>query len=547
MPVHSAFRPGASTGAALAATLVAAALLALPGPLHAQEHDHPAGAHEQVGSVHLPTSCDPAAQAAFDRGVAKLHSFWFESAHGEFAAAAEADTDCAMAHWGTAMTLWGNPMARSAPSADRTLEALAALDRAETLASGATPRERAYIEAVAALWREHETVGHLERMRRHEEAMRAVAEASPDDTEARIFTARMMVANASPDDLTFARQQDAAAILLPLFEAQPDHPGLAHYIIHAFDAPPIAEEGLEAAKRYAEIAPAAPHALHMPSHIFTRLGYWDESIETNRRSAEAEPVPDAAVHPLDYMVYAYLQQGRDEAAGEVVERATEARDRYYGGLLGYNSLAMPARYALERGDWSAAAALPAPEGAVPFVEAVPRFARAIGAAKSGDPAAARVEVARMSELETELTTAGQTDWAVRVGAQRLAAESWATWAEGDRAAALDLARRAAAMEETVEKHPVTPGPLLPARELYADMLLEAGDAAGALTEYQATLTREPRRARALYGAGRAAERTGNETDAARYAAELLELMDRADPGRPEAEWARGVVEARASG
>jgi len=526
---------------------VTAALLVLAAPARAQDHDHPAGAHEAIGSVHFPTSCEPAAQEAFDRGVAKLHSFWFESANEEFAVAAAADPDCAMAHWGTAMTLWGNPMARNAPSAERNAEAVAAVGRAEALAANATPRERAYVEAVAALYRDHETVGHLERMKRHEEAMRAVAEANPDDSEAKIFLARMMVANASPDDMTFARQQQAAEILLPLFEAQPDHPGLAHYIIHAFDAPPIAEEGLAAAMRYAEIAPDAPHALHMPSHIFTRLGYWDESIETNRRSAEAEPVPNAAVHPLDYMVYAYLQQGRDDAAGEVVGRATEAKDRYYGGLFGYNSLAMPARYALERGDWAAAAALPVPEGALAYVEAIPRFARAIGAARSGDPMAARAEVARMSELENELVQAGQTDWATRVGAQRLAAESWAAWAEGDRAAALDLGRRAAEMEETVEKHPVTPGPLLPARELYADMLLESGDAAAAQAEYEATLIREPRRARALYGAGRAAEAAGNGAGAARYAAELLELMDEAVPERPEPAWARGVVGERASG
>ena len=519
-------------------------LLIPPGPLRAQEHGQHAHAEgeEVIGSVHFPTSCNEAAQERFDRGVAKLHSFWFDSANEEFAAAAASDPGCAMAHWGTAMTFWGNPMARSAPTAENAAQAVAAVARAEALADAATPRERAYIEAVAALYRDHESVGFLDRMRAHEEALAAVVAANPEDTEAAIFHARMMIANADPADLTFARQQAAAEILLPLFEAQPEHPGLAHYIIHAFDAPPIAGSGLEAARRYAEIAPAAPHALHMPSHIFTRLGYWDESIETNRRSAEASPVPDAAVHAVDYMVYAYLQQGRDSIAAAVIRRVPDSDDPYYGGLLGFNALAMPARYALERSDWEAAARLAAPEDGGPaFVRAVPRFARAVGAARSGRPEMAQSDLDALEVLESDLAESGEADWAVRVGAQRLAAEAWVLWAEGDREEALDTARRAAELEETVEKHPVTPGPLLPARELYADMLLESGDPAAALAAYEATLAREPRRARALYGAGRAAQQAGDLQAAARYAGELLELMDRADPTRPEPAWARGVA------
>jgi tetratricopeptide (TPR) repeat protein len=538
-----------SSRASFRRLLVAAIPLLLlpPGTLRAQEHGehaHPEG--EEIGSVHFPTSCNEAAQARFDRGVAKLHSFWFPSASEEFAAAAAADPGCAMAHWGTAMTLWGNPMARSSPSEDHTAQAVAAVARAEALAADVTPRERAYIEAVAALYRDYESVGFFDRMRAHEEALRAVVDANPDDTEAAIFHARMMVANADPADLTFARQKEAAEILLPLFELQPQHPGLAHYIIHAFDAPPIAGQGLAAAKRYAEIAPDAPHALHMPSHIFTRLGYWDESIETNRRSAEASPSDN--VHAKDYMVYAYLQQGRDTAAREVVEGLAPPDDPYYGGLLGFNALAMPARLALEVGDWAAAAALPAPEeGGAPFAEAVPRFARAVGAARNGQPEMAGGDIDRLEVLESDLAESGEAEWAVRVGAQRLAAEAWVLWADGDRESALDTARRAAELEETVEKHPVTPGPLLPARELYADMLLESGDAAAAQFAYEATLAREPRRARALYGAGRAAAQAGDDAAAARYAAELLELMDRADPERPEPAWARSIVEPGARG
>ena len=523
------------------AVVLLGASLAIAAPARAQEHVHAEG-EEEIGSVHFPTSCNEAAQARFDRGVAKLHSFWFESANEEFAAAAAADPSCGMAHWGTAMTLWGNPMARIGPSEDHTAQAVAAVARAEALAADATPREQAYIEAVAALYRDPESTGFLDRMRAHELALQAVVEAHPEDTEAAIFHARMMVANADPADLTFARQQAAAEILLPLFEAQPQHPGLAHYIIHAFDAPPIAGQGLAAAQRYAEIAPAAPHALHMPSHIFTRLGYWDESIETNRRSAEASPNPNTAVHPLDYMVYAYLQQGRDDAAKEVIERIASPDDPYYGGVMGYNSVAMPARFALERGDWAAAAALPTPdEGAPAYVEAIPRFARAVGSAMDGRPEMAHSDIDALKLLEDDLAQSGEPEWAVRVGAQRLAAEAWVLWAEGARDEALDTARRAAELEQTVEKHPVTPGPLLPARELYADMLLESGDAAAAQAAYEATLAREPRRARALYGAGRAAQQAGDLDAAARHAAALLELMDRADPERPEPVWARSVA------
>ena len=526
--------------------LLVAVSLFLAAPVRAQEHEH--ADHEVVGTVHFPTSCNAAAQERFDLGVAKLHSFWFESANEEFAAAAAADPECAMAHWGTAMTLWGNPMARTSPSEEQTTKALAALAQAEELAAGATPREQAYVEAVAALWRDHASVGYLDRMRAHEAGLEAVVAANPDDTEAAIFHARMMVANADPADLTFERQRQAAEILLPLFEAQPQHPGLAHYIIHAFDAPPIAGEGLVAAQRYAEIAPAAPHALHMPSHIFTRLGYWDESIETNSRSVEASPEGSSqAVHALDYMVYAYLQQGRDAAASEALSRIRSTDDPYYGGILGYNAVAMPARYALERGDWEAATTIPAPEGALAYVEAIPRFARAVGAARGGRPEMARGDIDRLKVLEDDLARSGEEAWAVRVGAQRLAAEAWVLWAEGDRAGALDLARRAAELEETVEKHPITPGPLLPARELQADMLLESGDAAGARAAYEATLVREPRRARALYGAAVAAQRAGDEAGARVHAQELLELMDRADPTRPEPACARGLVSERICG
>jgi tetratricopeptide (TPR) repeat protein len=508
------------------------------------DHDHGTeGELRGVGSVVFDTSCSPEAQPAFRRSVAALHSFWFQEALEGFEQAARLDPDCAMAHWGTAMTLWGNPMTRAAPPEARAASALEAIQRARSLSEGITQRERDYIEAAAALFEGASERGHIERMRAHEAAMQGVMESYPDDAEAAIFYGRIVVGNAPPDDLTFSRQLHAAAVMEPLFQDMPDHPGLAHYLIHAFDAPSIAGMGLDAAMRYADIAPDAPHALHMPTHIFTRMGHWEESIELNARSAEAEPVPDAAVHPLDYMVYAYLQLGRDREAAEVLDRARSAPDEFYGGLLGYNLAAMRARFALERNRWDEAAELQLPEGeAVAYVEAVTRFARALGSARSGRVDGARTELEAMAGLRVRLESQGEDYWATVVEAQRLAAEAWTVHAEGDPAGALRLARAGADLEATVEKHPVTPGPLLPARELLGDLLMELDRPADALREYEATLTQERNRARAIFGAARAAEAAGEREAANRHYRALLELLEDADEDRPDLQAARNRVE-----
>ena len=505
----------------------------------ASTDDHALESHgEAVGSVAFPTSCSAEAQPVFEQAVAMLHSFWFDQAIATFREVAEIDPNCTMARWGEAMTLWGNPMTRVAPPAERVEEAQAALAQARASLDHITPRERMYLEAAAALYDGYPEVGHIQRMHAHEEVMRVLAETYPDDPEAATFYGRIVVGNAPPSDLTYARQLHAAAILEPLFQAQPDHPGLAHYLIHAFDAPATAEEGLDAALRYADIAPAAPHALHMPTHIFTRMGYWDESIELNARSAQAEPVPDAAVHPLDYMVYAYLQLGRDSEAGEIVSRAREIPDRYYGGLIGYNFAAMQARYALERDRWEDAAATPVPVNAETYVEAVARFARALGAVRSGNAGAAAPEIEALGVLERRTREAGDSYWATVIDAQRLAASAWVALASGNEAAAVDLARRASDLEATFEKHPVTPGPLLPARELLGDLLMEIGRPAEALAAYEATLEVERNRARALYGAARAAEAAGDQERAGRHFASLLELLASADEERPDLQAAR---------
>jgi tetratricopeptide (TPR) repeat protein len=525
-----------------AAALVAVALFAADAPAQAGHH-HPAGGAEKLGKVSFPTSCKAEAQPRFERAVAMLHSFWFDEAHRAFEEVATADPTCAIAHWGIAMTLLGNPLLGQPLPQQRLASALAAAERGSALAAHASPRERGYVEAALALYR---GVGsdRRPRLQAYEAAMRTLREQYPDDAEAAVFYAIAVVANAPASDLTFARQKHAAEILTPLFARQPDHPGLAHYIIHAFDSPQLAGHGLAAARRYADIAPSAPHALHMPSHIFTRLGYWDESISTNRRSAAAEPDSNAAVHPMDYMVYAYLQQGRDEEARKVVTRAVQNPDRFYGGIIGYNFAAMPARYALERGRWADAAQLRVPTNAPPYVEAVTRFARAIGAARSAQPALAREEIARLDALRDSLQRAGDQYWATVVEAQRLAAAAWAARAAGNDGAAVRLARAGAELEETVEKHPVTPGPLLPARELEGDLLLDLGRPADALRSYEKTLEREPNRARALAGAARAAELAKNTDAARKYYAALAKLMDRADADRVEARTAKAFISGR---
>lgn len=523
--------------------LVIAAAVASAAPLAAQVHDHPAGDPTRLGSVTFAVSCAEEVAADFATGVAMLHSFWFAAADSAFSDIARRDPQCAMAHWGRAVALMGNPMTRAAPSGEALADGFAAIQQAKELAGNASHREQMYIDAALAYYTDLGSVDHMTRMRAMEAAFAALHEAHPEDMEAAIFHARTMVANAPPDDKTFARQLAAAKLMQPLFEQHPDHPGLAHYLIHAYDAPPLAEQGTRAAFAYAGIAPSAPHALHMPSHIFTRLGYWDESIETNTRSAQAEPDPDAAVHPMDYMVYAYLQQGRDAEALEVVRRAVQNDDRLYGGLLGYNFTAMPARFALERNAWAEAAALRVPVGALPYVEAITRFARAVGAARSGSVEQAQEEVAALESLAAKLQAANDSYWSTIVTAQRLAASAWIEHARGNSAEALRLAGEASALEGSVEKHPVTPGPILPARELEGDLLLEMARPGDALAAYEATLTVEPRRARAHAGAARAAAAAGDAARAEQHYRALLEVMAKATASRPELQAARSYLAA----
>jgi tetratricopeptide (TPR) repeat protein len=470
------------------------------------------------------------------RAVAMLHSFWFPEARKAFMSVAEADPACGIAWWGVALTHFGNPMGGGSPAAGQAAGWEAAQKARET--GSRSERDQAYINAAIALFQDHARLGNRERMSRYQAALGEIVDRYPDDLEAKIFHGIFTVATAPPTDLTFAQQRRAAEGLTALYREHPDHPGLAHYIIHAFDSPPLAGHALHAARQYAGIAPSAPHAVHMPSHIFTRLGYWNESIASNRRSADLEPTPGAKSHAADYLVYAYLQQGRDDSALAVIrEIGGNTSGEYIAGALGsYNALAMPARYALERENWQAAAALTVTP-TTPSAQAVTHFARGLGAARAGDVALAKQEVATLEKLAADLTAQKDDYWALVVAAQGLAVSAWVAHAEGRHAEAVELARRAADEEDKVEKHPVTPGPLIPARELLGDILMVHNQPAEALAAYEATLKREPNRARTITGAARAAAKAGRQEKATGYYGMLTELMD-ARSARPELREAR---------
>lgn len=515
-------------------------LLGLVSTGLAQEHKH--GEHS-VGSVSFKVGCNAAAQERMNTAVAMLHSFWLAEARKTFESVAQADPKCGVAYWGVALTHFGNPFA-GGPGAEGNKAGLAAAEKGAAIGA-TTPRDQAYIDAALALFRDHDKVDNRTRMRAYEAALTKLHAADANDMESAIFHGLWLVATASPLDPSFAQQKKAADILNPLFAKHPQHPGLAHYIIHAFDSPPLAKLAIDAAKRYAEIAPAAPHALHMPSHTFTRLGYWDESIKTNRKSADLEPTPGAKAHAADYMVYAYLQKGQDDAALSVLREIGNSPIGEDGtgataGLGGYNAVAMQARYALERDDWSLAAKLPLPADQPAFVQAVNRFARAVGAARSNQQAEARAEINELNALVEKLTAAKDPFWPIVVDAQRMAAEAWVLHLEGKHADALRVAAEAADKEDLVQKHPITPGPLIPARELLGDILMIHGKPADALVAYEKTMEKEPNRARTILGAARAAKAAGKADLAKKYYAQLTKLMA---PGskRPELKEAHALL------
>jgi hypothetical protein len=504
-------------------------------------------ATEKLGKVHFPVSCSGAAQEQFDRAVALLHSFWLDEAGKAFAAIAQADSNCAMAHWGTAMTLFGNPF--TWPLSGKALpDGWAAVEKAKA-AQAKTQRERDYIGAVEAFYKDWDKVDHRTRALAYVKAMEELAQRYPEDTEASVFYALALDVTALPTDKTYANQLKAARILEKVLAEQPDHPGVAHYLIHSYDFPPIAAQGLTAARRYASIAPSAPHALHMPSHIFTRQGLWEESIETNRRSAATSKSHFDSLHAMDYLEYAYLQGARDRDARRVLDEVAAIKkvDREHF-VTAYALAAIPARYALERGRWAdAAALLPYPNekdfpwGSFPQGMAISVYARALGAARSGNAPAVREEIERLRRLREAMIEAKIVYWAQQADIQIKVASAWAAFAEGNKQEALKLMREGADMEDASEKHPVTPGHVLPARELLGEMLLELNQPALALKEFEASHQVEPNRFRGLYGAALAAAQSGDMAKAKTYYEKLVVLSQNADTERPELKKAKAFL------
>jgi len=518
------------------AGLVLALALSTAGAAHAQPK-------EQLGTVDFPNSCSAAAQPIFQRGVAMLHSFRYGETERTFREALVQDPSCAIATWGIAAILMANPLAGAGPSPEWAARAQAALAEGRKIGAK-TQRERDYIEAVGAYYEDWANRPERTRQANRARAYEQLAARYPADDEAQIFYALYLAGTQSQADQTYKAYLTAADILEKQFAKYPDHPGVAHYLIHSYDAPPIAQKGLTAARRYASIAPSAPHALHMPSHIFTRVGSWTESVETNSRAAAAakrDNDGDEQAHAMDYMVYGYLQLARDADARRVIEESAQL-GRIVRFTAPYALAAMPARYAVERGDWQAATRLEPRASAFPFTEALTRFARGIGAARSGDAATADKEAQELARLRDALKTAKNEYWATEVEVNRIGVAAWTALAQGKPDEALTLMRNAADVEDRNEKHIVTPGRILPARELLGDMLLELKRPADALKEFETTQVREPERFRSYYGAAQAAAQSGDRAKAKRYFTKLLEMTGQG-AARPELAQARAFLAA----
>jgi len=470
------------------------------------------------------------------------HSFWYRSSQRAFQEALKDDPSCAMAYWGIALSLLWNPHA--APHAKNLAEGAAALAKGQAIGAK-TERERDYLEALSAMYSDYEKVDHRTRVLNYLKAMEQVASRYPDDDEAQIYYALALNVGASPADKTYSNQLKGAAILEKIWARQPEHPGVAHYLIHLYDSPSLAKKGLEAARRYSKIAPDAAHAQHMPSHIFTRVGYWKESIDSNSaaaRVAKADRELHDQLHAMDYLVYAHLQLGQDAKASAIIDEMRTIAGFSETFIAGPFALAAsPARYAVERSDWKAAAALEVRPNPLLHVQAVTYFAKALGAAHSGDSGGAQAAISKLAELRDQLREKKDAYWAEQVDIQWQVATAWSLNLAGKQDEALKTLSAAADSEDRTEKHPVTPGPLAPARELYGVMLLDRGMAKEALAAFEATLKKEPNRLGATVGAARAADKAGDATKAREYYTKVAELTGDADVSRSEGKEARAFL------
>lgn len=530
---HFSFRHAPMLALASAATL---ATLAVSQIASGQAREN------QLGKVTFQTSCTAQAQQQFNRAMLYQHSFWYRASQRTFEDVLKTDPDCAMAYWGMALSLLWNP--HVPPPAKNLAEGAVAIEKLKA-SPPRTQRERDFADALAEMYKDHDKVDHRTRMLNYANAMEKVAQTYPKDDEAQIFYALALNTSASPADKTYANQLKGAAILEQIAPRLPEHPGVAHYLIHLYDYPAIAEKGLNAAQRYAKIAPDAPHALHMPSHIFTRVGYWKDSIASNVRSAlAAKDSKDGhdQLHAMDYLVYAHLQLGQEKQARAVVEdmkTVTSFAETFFVGPFAL--AASPARFAIERGAWKEAAELEVRANPAPQVVAISHYARALGAARTGSGAAAMAEIAKLDDLHKALVERKDVYWSGQVDIQRQVATAWVQYADGKFDEALKSLAAAADAEDKTEKHPVTPGPLAPAREQYASMLLERGQAAQALAAYEAVLKKEPNRLVTFVGGARAAVKAGDGAKAQLYYGKVVSLAAAADTVRPEVAEARAFV------
>jgi tetratricopeptide (TPR) repeat protein len=494
---------------------------------------------ERLGKVSFPTSCDPKVQAPFERGVAMLHSYWFNYARKTFEGVLQQDPSCAIAYWGFALDLLGNSLA-APPSRTDAQAAWEALEKARAIGAK-TPRERDWIEALSAYYRDHDKVALKARLLAYNKAMEQLTQRYPDDYEAQVFYALTLQASAPTTDTTYANQLKSAAILEKLHEQNPQHPGVSHFLIHAYDYPPLAEKGIAAARRYAGIAPAVPHARHMPSHIYSMVGLWQESIASNASSLEIQP---DYYHASDFMVYAHLQLAQDAKARAMIDKSlnTPVRGDRPVSLGNFTArAAMPARYVLERADWASAATLSITATQFPQADSLTRFARGLGMARTGDLAGAKGEIEAMKALRAALEKTNQSYWADRSEEQILTVSAWVALAEGAQDQAVKSMRAAADGEDGSIKHVSMENRLYPLRELLGELLLEMGQPAAALTEFESALTANPNRYRGFWGAARAAEAAGERASATAYYAKLVELSKNADTERREIQEANAFL------
>lgn len=531
------------------ARLLPFALLLHTGVTNARTDVQVSNVHTPIGQVDFPISCSPEARDRFERAIMMLHHMMYAQSEKEFRSLVADEPDCAMAHWGVAMTLF-HPLWPGEPTEAELQQGLNAVEKAESL-QPPTDREQAYITAAGSYYRDWRNKSHPERIASWKTAQNIVYQNNGDDTDAAAFYALALLATAPKADKSYTHQKEAGEILEVLYSREPEHPGVVHYLIHAYDNPVLAGRAVDAARAYDKIAPDVPHALHMPTHIFTRLGIWTDSIDWNTRSANAAlnyPVNGAIshhyLHALDYLIYAYLQGAEDARAKDVLDQMN-GKDNYQKTFVtGYALAALPARYTLERRQWRDAAELEVPaRDSFPWdnfreVEAIIHYARGLGAARSGNTAGAQEALTVLDAIHANLVKAGQQYWSVIIDAQRKTVAAWLDFLEDRKDSAVQLMEEAARLEGSVDKNPVTPGSVLPARELLGEMLLLSGKPEKAIMAFETSLETAPNRFNSLYGVGSAAERMGNMEIAESYYKALMQISARADGNRPEIEQTR---------